>query len=310
VFSIVIQKQPPDVILVRFKWMIPQCGNGEGMVVKIVTDSGSDISREQAEDLDVTVVPVYLRFGDVMYRDGVDIDCNEFYQRLMTSQVHPSTAAPSPGDFAGVYEHIGRENTEIVSIHITKEHSAVYDSARAGKEIAAKEGRTIEVVDSGGVTVWQCLVVLAAARAAKEGQDIKGVMEVIRQTTGQLRALAFLDTMKYIIKGGRLSDTIYTIEALLNVRPFLTIKRGQIKPVGMARSRARGIERLHEFIRSSMHIEEIAIAYSTFPDDALELADYTTELFPHVVPHINRIGPALGVHTGPGALIAVLRTTG
>ena len=290
--------------------MIPQCENGENMVVKIVTDSGSDITREQAEELGVTVVPVYLRFGDVMYRDGVDIDCDEFYRRLMTTQVHPSTAAPSPGDFAGVYDQIGREYTGIVSIHITKEHSAVYDSARAGKEMAAKEGRTIEVVDSRGVTIWQCLIVLAAARAAKEGQDIKGVMEVVRKTTGQLRALAFLDTMKYIIKGGRISNTIYTIEALLNVRTFLTIQGGKIRPVGMTRTRAKGIERLHEFIRSSEHIEEIAIAYSTLHDDALELADYTTELFPHIVPHVNRIGPALGVHAGPGALIAVLRTTG
>ena len=299
-----------DGILLRFGCMIPRCGNGKKMVVKIVTDSGSDITREQAEELGITVVPVYLRFGDVMYRDGVDMDCDEFYRRLTTTQVHPSTASPSPGDFAGVYEQIGQENVEIISIHITKEHSAVYDSARAGKEMAAVKERSIEVVDSGGVTVWQCLVVLAAARAAKEGQDMQGVMEVIRQTIGQLRVLAFVDTMKYLIKGGRLSHTIYTIESLLNVKPFLTIQGGKIRPVGMTRTRARGIDRLREFIRSSVHIEEVAIAYSTLTEDALELAGYTTELFPHVVPHVNRIGPALGVHSGPGTLIVVVRTTG
>ena len=280
------------------------------MVVKIVTDSASDITREQAQELDVTVVPVYLRFNDVMYRDGVDMDCDEFYRRLTDTQSHPSTAAPSPGDFAGVYEQIGQENTEVISIHITKEHSAAYDSARAGKEMVAGKGRTIEVVDSGGVTIWQCLVVLAAARAAKEGQDIQGVMDVIRQTTGQLRILAFVDTMKYLIKGGRLGHTIYKIESLLNVKPFLTIQGGKIRPVGMTRTRARGVDRLREFIRSSVHIEEVAIAYSTLSEEALELASYTTELFPHVVPHINRIGPALGVHAGPGTLTAVVRTTG
>jgi DegV family protein with EDD domain len=175
--------------------------------------------------------------------------------------------------------------------------------------MVAGKGRTIEVVDSGGVTIWQCLVVLAAARAAKEGQDIQGVMDVIRQTTGQLRILAFVDTMKYLIKGGRLGHTIYKIESLLNVKPFLTIQGGKIRPVGMTRTRARGVDRLREFIRSSVHIEEVAIAYSTLSEEALELAGYTTELFPHVVPHINRIGPALGVHAGPGTLIAVVRTT-
>jgi DegV family protein with EDD domain len=135
-------------------------------------------------------------------------------------------------------------------------------------------------------------------------------MEVIRQTIVQLRALAFVDTMKYLIKGGRLSHTIYTIESILNVKPFLTIQGGKIKPVGLTRTRARGIDRLREFIRSSTHIEEVAIAYSTLAGEALELAGYTTELFPHVIPHVNRIGPALGVHSGPGTLITVVRTSG
>jgi DegV family protein with EDD domain len=277
------------------------------MVVKVVTDSGSDISRELAEEMGITVVPVYLHFGNVMYRDGVDIDCDEFYRRLGTSRVHPSTAAPSPGDFARTYNEIGKTE-DIVSIHITREHSAVYDSARAGKEAAAKSGRRIEVVDSRGVTIWQGLLVLAAARAANAGGDLQEVMDKINETIDHLRAIALLDTMKYIVKGGRLSNTIYTIEALLNVKPFLTIKRGQIKPIGMTRSRIKGVERLHEFIRSTPNIEEMAIAYSTLPDEAQQLAGYVTEMFPHVVPRIHRIGPALGVHTGPGALIVALTT--
>jgi DegV family protein with EDD domain len=279
------------------------------MVVKIVTDSGSDISRELAEEMGITVVPVYLHFGNVMYRDGVDMDCDEFYGKLTGLPVHPSTAAPSPGDFARAYNEVGQGTEDIVSIHITREHSAVYDSARAGKEAVEQSGRRIEVVDSRGVTIWQGLVVLAAARAARAGKDLQEVMDKVHETIEHLRAIALLDTMKYIVKGGRLSNTIYTIEALLNVKPFLTIKNGQIKPIGMTRSRVKGVERLREFIRSTLHIEELAIAYSTLPDEAQQLADYVTEIFPHVVPRIHRIGPALGVHTGPGALIAALTTT-
>ncbi len=276
------------------------------MVVRIVTDSASDIPRDLAEEMGITVVPVYLHFGDVMYRDGVDIDCDEFYGRLANSPVHPSTAAPSPGDFARAYEETGSETDDIVSIHITKEHSAVYDSARAGKEAAEKRGRRIEVVDSRGVTIWQALVVIAAAKAANAGGDLQEVLDRVRETIGQLRAIALLDTMKYIVKGGRLSNTIYTIEALLNVKPFLTIKNGQIKPIGMTRSRVKGIERIREHIRSTRHIEEMAIAYGTFPDEARQLADYVTEMFPHVIPYICRIGPALGVHAGPGALFVAM----
>lgn len=278
------------------------------MVVRIITDSGSDIPRELAEEMGIKVVPVYLHFGNVMYRDGVDIDCDEFYGRLAKSSVHPSTAAPSPGDFARAYEETGSKTDDIVSIHITKEHSAVYDSARAGREAIGKSGRRIEVVDSRGVTIWQALVVIEAAKAARAGSSLQEVLDRVHETIDHLRAIALLDTMKYIVKGGRLSNTIYTIEALLNVKPFLTIKNGQIKPIGMTRSRVKGIERIREYIRSTLHIEEMAIAYSTVPDEARQLAGYVTELFPHVMPHICRIGPALGVHTGPGALIAAMTT--
>ena len=93
------------------------------MTVRVVTDSCSDIPREETKRLGITVVPAYLRFGNEVYRDGVDIDSDEFYRKLATSQVHPSTATPSPGDFAKVYEEVARETNEIVSIHVTKKHS-------------------------------------------------------------------------------------------------------------------------------------------------------------------------------------------
>jgi DegV family protein with EDD domain len=103
------------------------------VTVKIVTDSGSDITQEQAQQIGITAIPVHLRFGDEVYRDGVDIDSDKFYHKLITNPVHPSTAAPSPGDFAKVYEEVARETNQIVSIHITRKHSAVYDAALLGK---------------------------------------------------------------------------------------------------------------------------------------------------------------------------------
>src|SRR4030042_5857427 len=117
------------------------------MSIKIVTDSCSDITQEEAKKLGITVVPAYLRFGDEVYRDGVDIDCDQFYHKLTTSSIHPSTAAASPGDFAKVYEEAAKETNEIVSIHVTSKHSAMRDSALMDKEIADKKGSKIEVID-------------------------------------------------------------------------------------------------------------------------------------------------------------------
>lgn len=280
------------------------------MTVKIVTDSGSDITQEAAKKLGITVIPVYLRFGDEVYRDGVDIDSDEFYRKLMTSPIHPSTAAPSPGDFAKAYEEVARETREIVSIHITRKHSAVYDAALLGKEIAEGKGCHVEVIDSKGVTMWQGLVAIAAAKAAEAGHSLHQVVNKAHETISQLRVLALLDTVMYVVKGGRLgkaASAISTIGSLLHVKLLLTLRDGEIRPAGLVRSRRKGMERLSEFVRSVSRIEDLAIVHGTTPDDAQKLADYVCSLFPNIVPRIVRLGPALGVHAGPGALVTVLR---
>jgi DegV family protein with EDD domain len=277
------------------------------MTIKVVTDSCSDITQEEAKKLGITVVPAYIHFGDEVYRDGVDIDHDQFYHKLVTNQVHPATAAASPGDFAKAYEEIAKETNEIVSIHVTSKHSAMYDSALVGKEIAGGKGCQIEVIDSRGVTMWQGLVTIAAANAAKAGHSLKQVVNKALETISQLNALALLDTLKYAVKGGRLGNTIFAIESLLNVKPLITLNNGEIRPAGLTRTRAKGIARLLDFIAPPPQIEELAIVYSSTPDDALILADHARSLFPNVTPWISKLGPALGVHGGPGALVAIAK---
>lgn len=277
------------------------------MTTRVITDSCSDITQQEAKKLGITVVPAYLYFGEEVYRDGVDIDSHEFYHRLMTSPVHPCTAAPSPGDFAKVYEETARETDEIVSIHVTSKHSAVCDAALVGKEIAEQKGCRIEVIDSRGLTMWQGLVAIAAARAAEAGYNLQQVANKAYETISQLRALGLLDTLRYAVKGGRLSNTIFAVESLLNVKPLITLRDGEVHPAGLARTRSKGIDRLRQFIRSALHVEDLAIVYGTTPDDAQTLADYARSLFPDILPRISTLGPALGVHAGPGALVVVIR---
>jgi len=277
------------------------------MTIKIVTDSCSDITQEEAKDLGITVVPAYVHFGDEVYRDGVDIDCDQFYNKLVTNHVHPSTAAASPGDFAKAYEETSKETSEIVSIHVTGKHSAMYNSALVGKEISKNKECHIEVIDSLGVTMWQGLVVIAAANAAKAGYNLKQVVNKALETISQLRGLALLDTLRYAVKGGRLGNTIFAIESLLNVKPLITLHGGEIRPVGLTRTRVKGIARLHDFITSPPHIEDLAIVYSSIPEDARALADYARSLFPNLTPRISRLGPTLGAHSGPGALAAIAK---
>ena len=106
------------------------------MTVKVVTDSTADLPVQLAQELGITIVPVYVRFGKEVYRDGVDISCDEFYHRLIEGSVHPSTSQPTPADFADVYSKLSRETDEIVSIQITSKLSGTYNSALQGRELA------------------------------------------------------------------------------------------------------------------------------------------------------------------------------
>src|SRR4030043_201007 len=133
------------------------------MVVKIVTDSTSDIPPQVLKDLGITVVPIYVVFGNNTYRDRVDIGEEEFYSKLSQDSVHPTTSVPSPKDFADVYNKLAKETDEIISIHLTSKESGTYNSALLGKELVTKKCR-VEVLDSLSVSLGLGLIVIHAAR--------------------------------------------------------------------------------------------------------------------------------------------------
>lgn len=277
------------------------------MVTKVITDSCSDITQDEAKRLGITVVPAYVHFGDEVYRDGVDIGADEFYHKLETSHVHPSTATPSPGDFAKAYEAATKETDEVISIHVTSKHSGVCNAALIGKGLIKKKGCHIEIIDSLGLTMWQGLVAIAAARATEAGCNLQQVINKVYEVIDQLRGLAMVDTLSYAVRGGRLGKAVSAIESLVSVKPFLTLRDGQVRLAGIARTRNKGATKLREFLKSTPHIDDLAIVYSTDPEDARSLADYAHSLFPNIMPYIVRLGPVVGVHAGPGTLVAVIR---
>lgn len=138
-------------------------------MVRIVTDSSSDIPHEVALELGITVVPVYVRFGDELYRDGVDIDADQFYHKLERSRMLPKTSTPSPGDFVQCYDKLAREADEILSIHLSSRYSSVCNAAIIGRSYLQRKC-TVEVADSRSVSMGCGLIAIAAARAQKKEQ--------------------------------------------------------------------------------------------------------------------------------------------
>ncbi|MBA7483400.1 Protein DegV [subsurface metagenome] len=279
------------------------------MTIKIVTDSSADLPAQLVQELGITIVPLYVRFGEKVYRDRIDISEDEFYQRLLHDPVHPSTIQPTPQDFANAYQKLSPEADGIVSIHISAKLSGTCNSALQGKEMIDK-GCPIEVVDSQLTSMGLGLIGIAAATVAKAGGDLPAVMEEVKQAIPNTHLLFLLDTLEYLLRGGRIGKAKALLGSILNVKPVLTFKDGEVVPAGQVRSRAKGLDRLLDFAKSASNIQDLAVVYNTTPDEAQALVERMGTIFAQEQIKLSRVGPMLGVHAGPGALAVAFREKG
>jgi DegV family protein with EDD domain len=279
------------------------------MAIKIVTDSTADLPPALAEELGITIVPLYVRFGNETYRDRVDITEDEFYQRLMNDPVHPSTSQPTPQDFANVYRELSKQADGIVSIHISGKLSGTCNSALQAKELVAAEC-PVEVVDSEMVSMGLGLLATEAATIANSGKGLQQVVEEVKQSISSTHVWALFDTLKYLALGGRIGKAKALLGTILNIKPLLVVKDGEMAPASQARTRAKGIGMLYDYVNTVTDIQDLSVVYSTTPDEAQVLADRIGAIFDRSRIRLARLGPALGVHAGPGALAVALRGKG
>jgi DegV family protein with EDD domain len=276
------------------------------MAVRIVTDSTADLPPQLVKELGITVVPVYVRFGEEVYLDGVDMSEDEFYQRLENTTVHPSTVQPGPQDFLEVYRKLSPKADGIVSIHVSAKLSGTCNSALMAKDML-EAGCRVEVVDSEMTTMGLGLIVIVAATMANAGESPSKIVKEVKRTIPKIHLLCLFDTLKYLLLGGRIGKAKALLGSILNVKPMITLKDGEVVPAGQVRTRAKGIDKLFEFGQNAKKIQDLAVVYSTTPDEAQNLAEHLGPVFDRKKIKISRVGPSLGVHVGPGALIVAVR---
>jgi DegV family protein with EDD domain len=276
------------------------------MPVKIVTDSTADLPDQLIQELGITVVPVYVRFGEEVYRDRVSISEDEFYERLTHDPVHPSTTQPGPQDFLEVYQKLSSEADGIVSIHVSGKLSGTCNSALMAKDML-DTGCPVEVVDSETLSMSLGLTAIVAAQMAEAGESLDKVVEAAKQAIPKIHLLALLDTLKYLAKGGRIGKVKALLGSVLSVKPMLAVKDGELVPAGQVRSRAKGIDKLFDFAKNAADIQDLAVVYNTTPDEAQDLAERIGSVFDREKIRMARLGPGLGVHGGPGAMIVTFR---
>jgi DegV family protein with EDD domain len=276
------------------------------MTVRIVTDSTCDLPDSTLQKFNITMVPASVVWQGRAYKDRVELSHDQLFAWLEQGDKVPTTAAPPPAYFSETFRRLAEETKEIVSLHVTSEHSAVYDVAQKGRDAVAN-GCRIEVIDTRLVSMAMGLVVLDAARTANRGASMEEVLNAVRNSVSHVREYAAFDTMRYLTLGGRVNRVVGNLGTTLKIRPILTITDGRIKLAGLARTYGQAIERVKSFVEKVGRVEEWSVVYSTDRAEAERLAEYMTRLCPMGEVPITRLGPALGVHGGPGSVVVAVK---
>jgi DegV family protein with EDD domain len=273
--------------------------------VKIVTDSTVDLLPETIKELGITVVPVYVMSGSKTYRDGLDITQTEIYNRMLAGEQF-TTSQPTPADFANAYKTLSKETDQIVSLIMGAKLSGTYNSALQGRELA-QSSSNIELIDTKATSGALGLLATQAAEMAKMGESAGNIINSIKSYIPQVHIWALLDTIKYVLKSGRLSSASNLISGVLSIRPMLTLRDGSLWPASIHRTRNKGIEKLTELVKNNRNLEAVQIVQSVDLVEAQSMKEKLADFIDQSKIHISQLGPALGVHGGPGTLVVAIR---
>ena len=273
--------------------------------VAIVTDSVADLSPQLAEEFGIIVVPLVVRFGTDLYRDGLDLSPDQFYEKLKTSKVLPATSVPPPAAFADAYDKLAEKANEIVVISLTSKLSATYQVALQAVGLMKKRCR-VEVLDSQWAVMAQGFIAIAAARAAQSGASLDEVLDVARHTIYRVDMRAAFDTLEYLERGGRIGKAQAFLGSLLKVNPVIGIKDGEVYPCARERSRAKAVDHLYNFATSFGNVEGLAVEYATDLDEANRLVQRLHSKYPQAPIYLSRASPVIGTHTGPGLIVVTV----
>ena len=270
-------------------------------MVKIITDSLSDITSDIAQGLGITVVPLTVSFGQESFLDRITMTTDEFYYRLTHDATWPTTTQPPPGAFADVCNKLAEETDEILVITLSSKLSGTYQSALNARSLVEKECR-IEVIDSLTVAMGLGLIVIAAAKAAQAGANLTELTDLVRRAIPRSHLIIYFDTLKYLAKGGRIGKAQSLLGAMLSVKPILTVKDGEMSPVTRLRSQAAGMDYLYNFAAGFSSIKELAVEHTTTPDEADRLVERLSSVFPKERIYRSTVSPVLGTYAGPNAI--------
>ena len=271
------------------------------MTIRIFTDSASDISLEEAEDLGIEIVPLSVRFGEAEYTDLVDLSVSDFYQKMAESDLLPSTAAPSPGAFEAAFKRCAEAGAEgVICINLSLALSATGQAAQLAADALANT-LPVKCIDSKSIPSGLGTIIRKAAAAAKDGGSMDDIVALVDNLASRTRIFATLDTLENLKKGGRIGGAKAMLGTMLQFKPCLDLSSGEVVEAGRQRTRKKSLIWLKEVLESEGEISELSIIHGDAPD-LEEFATLISDIIPIDQIRINQLGAVIGTHGGPRVL--------
>ena len=265
----------------------------------IVTDSTSDLPQADAQELGISVVPAIITVGDQTLVDGVGISREELYRRMPDLTKPVTTAAPSPAAFAEVYERIlARGASHIISIHVSSKLSGMLNVAN---QAAANFRERVHLVDSEQVSLGVAYQAKEAALHALRGAPLKAVIDAAQRGREKIKLIAFVNTLEYLRRGGRVSWLRAGLGSILQIKLLLEIVNGQVEQLDRVRTRMKALESLLDYARTWGPLKRLGIPHAAAPEEAVALAEQLRPVS-ELPPEIVDVTPVIGAHVGPGAV--------
>lgn len=268
-------------------------------MLRIITDSSSDFSLEEAQEKGCELIPLKVIEDEVTYRDRFDLTVEELYKKMIDEKKMIKTSQPSPTDFLQVFEDVKEKGDEALCLILSEKLSGTYQSAMIAKEMA--EGARIEVLDTHQVTIPQKLLVLEALKMRDRGCSLDEITEQIKALMSKVKVLAVIDTLEYLVKGGRLSKAAGFAGTVIDLKPIVTVEDGKVAVAAKARGKKKALEKLWSKIENEIDTKmPMILVYSGDRGYAELLKAFLNEKG-ICVEKMDAIGCAIGVHVGPGA---------
>ncbi len=273
------------------------------MGIRIITDSVGDIPIVIAKELNIEVLPLTVNFEDGSYKDGVEITSKEFFDKLKKSNKLPSTSQVSPGEFIKVFEAAKKSGHEVIAILMSSKLSGTFNSAMSARDFIGRD--SITVIDSKAVTFGQGIIVIEAAKMANKGFSREEITDKILYMRENMVQKFLIDNLEYLKKGGRLSLGQAMVGKLLNIKPILTMKNGELVLEDKVRGRKKGMRWIVNWIKEKdcdLSSKTVGLFHSDDYHGLELLKKHIKENFDCGEIIESEVGSVVGTHSGPGCI--------